>query len=714
MADKLILEFQAKTDDLGKRLKAVEGSVDKVGKTSKKVSADMTKDLEGVKDVASQISPEFGRAASAMGALTGGVGKVVTAMKTLRGAIIATGIGALVVIIASVASAATRMQGVMDKLRVVFAGVSAAVAQVRDRMADFGAGLLDIVRGDFSAGFDKMKASVTGLGAAMSDANEKAKALEERLMTLERSKMMTGAATRKLEAEIQKLNATFGDETVSIQEQLDAQKEILRLRETISDSRKDEARQLIAVKLNQLEANEATDAFIEMMRDESTLAMTHEQRRDKAIEQLSKLGLSYSNIKDDLGPMIELINEYTDAESIKFEGIFRGNQRINALQHKLHSEEVERQKELARLEAERKKAADEAEAALAKAEAEAFKRREELLKELAGIAAAIDEQMNTASEDVMRRQVAAAEATANARRVAALQGLQNGILDFEQYEQTTLDIDASMKASLEDAEREHQERLRAIREQYNEDSVERWELTNDQKLEAAGQFVNAFQNIVATAYANELATLEMSLEAGQITREEFDEERKKLMRKQAEDQKALAILGAIINTAAAVTAQLSVPVGGFALAAIAAAIGAIEIGVIAAQPIPQFAEGGYVDAKGQLHGRTHRQGGVHIEAEGGEFITKASQAKKYGHIVEAVNKGTIEKLIAETYVRPAVDAAILNGWGDLQRSVEVNAAFNDMNLLRAIDRHRASDKEGFKYLAAELSRSLRQPKRGYA
>ena len=226
--------------------------------------------------------------------------------------------------------------------------------------------------------------------------------------------------------------------------------------------------------------------------------------------------------------------------------------------------------------------------------------------------------------------------------------------------------------------------------------------------------INAISQVQAVATQNELAQLENSLEAGQISREQYDEERKKILRKQAEDQKALAILTAIINTAAAVVAQLSIPVGGFALAALAAALGAVEIGVIAATPIPQFAEGGYVDAKGQLHGRTHRQGGIHIEAEGGEFITKASQAKKYGHIVEAVNKGTIEKLIAETYVRPAVDAAILNGWGDLQRSVEVNAAFNDMNLLRAIDRHRASDKEGFKYLAAELSRNLRQPKRGYA
>jgi TP901 family phage tail tape measure protein len=227
---------------------------------------------------------------------------------------------------------------------------------------------------------------------------------------------------------------------------------------------------------------------------------------------------------------------------------------------------------------------------------------------------------------------------------------------------------------------------------------------------AAQSLIQTIADAQAAASQYELGILQDSLNQGLISREEYDMERRKIMRKEAMDAKALGLLNAIIGTAAGIAEALpNVP-----LSILAGVLGAIQIGVIASQPIPQFAEGGYVDAKGRLHGRTHGQGGIHIEAEGGEFITKASQAKKYGHIVEAVNKGTIEKLIAETYVRPAVDAAILNGWGDLQRSVEVNAAFNDMNLLRAIDRHRASDKEGFKYLAAELSRNLRQPKRGYA
>jgi TP901 family phage tail tape measure protein len=285
-------------------------------------------------------------------------------------------------------------------------------------------------------------------------------------------------------------------------------------------------------------------------------------------------------------------------------------------------------------------------------------------------------------------------------------------LEHKQYEdrkKAKEEFDAWMaKKTEEELEALHQANLRKVEmdKQRFEESVREFSMY----AQAAMSLINTISQAQANASQFEIGVLQDQLEQGLISREEYDMERRKIMRKEAADAKALALLNAIIGTAAGIAEALpNIP-----LSIIAGVLGAVQIGVIASQPIPQFAEGGYVDAKGQLHGRTHRQGGIHIEAEGGEFITKASQAKKYGHIVEAVNKGTIEKLIAETYVRPAVDAAILSGWGDLQRSVEVNAAFNDMNLLRAIDRHRASDKEGFKYLAAELSRNLRQPKRGYA
>jgi len=211
----------------------------------------------------------------------------------------------------------------------------------------------------------------------------------------------------------------------------------------------------------------------------------------------------------------------------------------------------------------------------------------------------------------------------------------------------------------------------------------------------------------------ELMALESALEAGQITREQYDQERRRLLSKQAADEKAARIFAAIISVAAAVADALpSIP-----LSIIAAALGAAQIAVIASQPIPKFAKGGYVDEKGMFVGKSHKQGGITIEAEGGEFITSKSKAQKYGHIVEAVNKGTIDKLIKDSYVTPALNAALLNGFSDIGTSAQLNgltAKLSDHNIIAAMDRNRQATTYGLAMIANEMRTGKRKNRRGYA
>lgn len=69
---------------------------------------------------------------------------------------------------------------------------------------------------------------------------------------------------------------------------------------------------------------------------------------------------------------------------------------------------------------------------------------------------------------------------------------------------------------------------------------------------------------------------------------EFEIKRTSAKRAEAKESKAVAYLGAIVNTAEAVTSALKVfpPWLGIALAAVVGTLGAIEVGTIAAQPIP--------------------------------------------------------------------------------------------------------------------------------
>jgi hypothetical protein len=106
--------------------------------------------------------------------------------------------------------------------------------------------------------------------------------------------------------------------------------------------------------------------------------------------------------------------------------------------------------------------------------------------------------------------------------------------------------------------------------------------------------------------------------------------------------KAMKITMAVINTALAVVNSLASapwPVN-IVMAALAAATGAVQIGVIASQPVPQFAKGG------KLAGPRHSDGGVPIavsgrvvaEAEGDEWIINRRSSNDFHHALDAINK----------------------------------------------------------------------------
>jgi len=90
----------------------------------------------------------------------------------------------------------------------------------------------------------------------------------------------------------------------------------------------------------------------------------------------------------------------------------------------------------------------------------------------------------------------------------------------------------------------------------------------------------------------------MSEEQKNKTLEKLDKtaekKRKELLREQAKDQKTVAIISAIINGALAVIMALagSAPPANFILAAIVGALAAVQIALIASQPLPALAQGG--------------------------------------------------------------------------------------------------------------------------
>lgn len=139
--------------------------------------------------------------------------------------------------------------------------------------------------------------------------------------------------------------------------------------------------------------------------------------------------------------------------------------------------------------------------------------------------------------------------------------------------------------------------------------------------------------------------LQDRLDDGLISQEEYDagvaaadaeleQQRKDMELKQAKREKAIALMQAIIQTALAVaTAVAQSPMtGGLPGSAIAAAMGAIQIATIAAEPLPKASRGTL------LQGKSHAEGGIKIEAEGGEAIINKRSTAHFRPLLSAINE----------------------------------------------------------------------------
>ena len=120
-------------------------------KGTEKVSSDLskvdskTKDLSGSVDMASSsLDKMTGGAVSAFKGIAGGIKKAVLGMKTFKGALISTGIGALVVAVGSLVAYFTQTQRGAEKLEVAMAGLKIGFSKVSDVVAAFGESLYNV------------------------------------------------------------------------------------------------------------------------------------------------------------------------------------------------------------------------------------------------------------------------------------------------------------------------------------------------------------------------------------------------------------------------------------------------------------------------------------------------------------------------------------------------------------------------------------------
>ena len=283
MATKVAIEVDVKVDGADKNLGKVKNELKGVEQQAKKSTDQIKSGFDAAGKQATSLPGPVGRAAQAFQSMVGGIKSGIAALKTLRGALIATGLGALVVVIGSLVAYFTETERGAQKLRIAMAAVGAAVGVVKDAMVGLGESFVQFFSGDFSGAVDTLKNSFTGLGDEIVKDTKAAIALEramnqvkvqERELSVERAKTLQIIAEARLAAE---------DETRSAEERIAKLKEAAALEADLTAKELANEEEKLRIMQEQAALNES---------DEATLQAIADQEAKVAQVQLNSLNLN--------------------------------------------------------------------------------------------------------------------------------------------------------------------------------------------------------------------------------------------------------------------------------------------------------------------------------------------------------------------------------------------------------------------------------------
>lgn len=223
-------------------------------------------------------------------------------------------------------------------------------------------------------------------------------------------------------------------------------------------------------------------------------------------------------------------------------------------------------------------------------------------------------------------------------------------LKYAQLQDEKAKISEETEKKITGLHKDESEKRKKINAELIQSAIE----VSQQVVDILGQLADLQTQRDEQRLEGERAMVQELLESGAITEKEaiarnkrIDAEEKKLKREAAQRDKNIAIFNAVINTAAAVTKALP----NLILAGIAAALGAAQIAIIAARPIPKF--------KG---GKKNRYEGPGVIGEAGSEIFEHDGKRYIAHKETLVWLGKDDKVYtpAETKrMLPSVDRQLM-------------------------------------------------------
>jgi hypothetical protein len=743
MADEIVAKYKVEVNDATANLDKLAGKVADVDKETAKTSKGF-KHL-GANAVASVglISPQVAAATTAFTTLRTAVMSMIVTLKTLTGVLIATGLGALVVLLGSVAAYFASSEKAANRFKIIMAALGQVVETIGNLFEDLGEVIVNAFSNptkalrDFGNGVktyvgDQITNIINGVGllgkamgqlfardfsGAMESGKQAVLALGEASLKLNPTTALLiqmGKGAKNLSAE---LKVTVAD-AIKLQE---ATNKLAESDRALNVERANSRAKIKELQLAAADESLAIDVRIAKAKEAAAIEDALLVKRLKNGEEAVRIAKEEMRLTDDSAENKDKVAEAeTNLAAIREESA--GKQRrllmqIQAIENQVQSKAKAAADERAKIEADALAEREKIAAQELKDFEEYQKAKLELLQQYNDLRLELDDFLARSSNEILDNDLKNNENYWYEKKILATKAAGEDEEAAKNLTQTLDDIEQARLLGIYDAQQAHNLRMIALEKAKNDaikDQEEELAAEKQQIFEASAQTTVQLIGMVGTAiqdgYNQDLANLDRKLEQGLISEEQYQREKGRLMTKAANVAKTVAIFEAIINTAVAVTsASTAPPFIAPVLAALAAVLGAAQIAAIVAAPVPQFAKG-VVDLQGE---GTATSDSIHAKLSKGESVITAKETSKHKGLLEAMNKGLAEKYILSNYVKPALDSAMLSGFADIGKSAEINgltANLKDHNIIAAMDRHRAADVAGFKMLAAKLDR--RQPKRG--
>lgn len=316
----------------------------------------MVTSLGGVKNYISNVNQKLITVAET----TTGLTRVV---KLLGTAMLGLGIGALLVVLASLVSWFTKTQKGVEAANKIMGALGATVNVLIDRAGKLGSALVNLFTGNFKQAGNDAKSIFAGIGDEIVNETKQAWKLAEVLNEIDKREVMLSMSRAANRAEIEKLKKAADDQTLSTQERIKAAEKAAEI------EKKD-----LAVQTELAEARLANTLGFTEMNNEVRKLMEQIKAGDiTADEVIGKLGLSDSTIED----LKVFRDQFNELQELMEDSYGRQTEQQNTL-NSIRQEGADKAKEAKQTELEAVRAAEDAMLALVKDKREQARKEIEL------------------------------------------------------------------------------------------------------------------------------------------------------------------------------------------------------------------------------------------------------------------------------------------------------------------------------------------------